>query len=268
MEKPVIILSCDVDERDRMRMRQEYFEAVIEAGGVPVVMPPLMLRSQIDEWLDRIDADALMLTGGCDIDPQTFRETPVRGLGRVSLQRDVYELGLLEACMLRGMPVLGICRGLQVINVALGGSLYQDMLSQMGTEFARHQQKEPTEVATHEVAFIAGSMAENLFQTQFLPTNSHHHQCVHRVADDLTVSGTTVDGVVEALEWPEREILPCSFIRSACVTATPRCAVFQKLDRTRGGCSKHQKIRNCQKRLKKRFVFCTTIPFCAEKCGF
>ena len=91
MEKPVIILSCDVDERDRMRMRQEYFEAVIEAGGVPVVMPPLMLRSQIDEWLDRIDADALMLTGGCDIDPQTFRETPVRGLGRVSLQRDVYD---------------------------------------------------------------------------------------------------------------------------------------------------------------------------------
>ena len=59
MEKPVIILSCDVDERDRMRMRQEYFEAVIEAGGVPVVMPPLMLRSQIDEWLDRIAADAL-----------------------------------------------------------------------------------------------------------------------------------------------------------------------------------------------------------------
>lgn len=142
MEKPVIILSCDVDERDRMRMRQEYFEAVIEAGGVPVVMPPLMLRSQIDEWLDRIDADALVLTGGCDIDPQTFREMPVRGLGRVSLQRDVYELGLLEACMQRGMPVLGICRGLQVINVALGGSLYQDMLSQMGTEFARHQQKE------------------------------------------------------------------------------------------------------------------------------
>lgn len=211
MEKPVIILSCDVDERDRMRMRQEYFEAVIEASGVPVVMPPLMLRSQIDEWLDRIDADALMLTGGCDIDPQTFRETPVRGLGRVSLQRDVYELGLLEACMLRGMPVLGICRGLQVINVALGGSLYQDMLSQMGTEFARHQQKEPTEVATHEVAFIAGSMAENLFQTQFLPTDSHHHQCVHRVADDLTVSGTTVDGVVEALEWPEREIFAVQF---------------------------------------------------------
>lgn len=66
-------------------------------------------------------------------------------------------------------------------------------------------------MATHEVAFIAGSMAENLFKTQFLPTNSHHHQCVHRVADDLTVSGTTVDGVVEALEWPEREIFAVQF---------------------------------------------------------
>lgn len=95
----MIVLSCDVDEQERMRMRQEYADAVIEAGGVPVVMPPLMLRSQIDEWLDRIDADALMLTGGCDIDPQTFRETPVRGLGRVSLQRDVYGSACLKpAC--------------------------------------------------------------------------------------------------------------------------------------------------------------------------
>ena len=211
MEKPVIILSCDVDERDRMRMRQEYFEAVIEAGGVPVVMPPLMLRSQIDEWLDRIDADALMLTGGCDIDPQTFRETPVRGLGRVSLQRDVYELGLLEACMLRGMPVLGICRGLQVINVALGGSLLSRHAVADGDGICQTPEKSLRKWRLHEVAFIAGSMAENLFQTQFLPTNSHHHQCVHRVADDLTVSGTAVDGVVEALEWPEREIFAVQF---------------------------------------------------------
>ena len=231
-------------------------------------MPPLMLRSQIDEWLDRIDADA-DAHRSCDIDPPNLPRDAVRGLGRVSLQRDVYELGLLEACMLRGMPVLGICRGLQVINVALGGSLYQDMLSQMGTEFARHQQKEPTEVATHEVAFIAGSMAENLFQTQFLPTNSHHHQCVHRVADDLTVSGTTVDGVVEALEWPEREIFAVQFHPERMRDGNPNdVRFFQKLDRTRGGCSKQQKIRNCQKRLKKRFVFCTTIPFLCRKMRF
>lgn len=211
MEKPVILLSCDVDAQERVSLRQEYVEAVTEAGGIAVIMPPLVLRSQIDEWLDRVRPDALLLTGGCDPDPQIYRESPRQGLGRVSLQRDVYELELLDAAMVRAIPVLGICRGLQVINVALGGSLYQDMLTQMGAEFAKHDQKEPTEVATHEVAFTAGSMAEQLFGTQFLPTNSHHHQCVHRVADDLTVSGTTVDGVVEALEWPEREIFAVQF---------------------------------------------------------
>ncbi len=211
MEKPVILLSCDVDAQERVNLRQEYVEAVTEAGGIAVIMPPLVLRSQIDEWLDRVRPDALLLTGGCDPDPQIYRESPRQGLGRVSLQRDVYELELLDAAMVRAIPVLGICRGLQVINVALGGSLYQDMLTQMGAEFAKHDQKEPTEVATHEVAFTAGSMAEQLFGTQFLPTNSHHHQCVHRVADDLTVSGTTVDGVVEALEWPEREIFAVQF---------------------------------------------------------
>lgn len=211
MKKPVILLSCDVDAQEHANLRQEYVEAVTDAGGIAVVMPPLVLRSQIDEWLDRILPDALLLTGGCDPDPQIYRETPRPGLGRVSLQRDVYELELLDAAMARAIPVLGICRGLQIINVALGGSLYQDMLTQMGAEFAKHDQTVPTEVATHEVAFTAGSMAEQLFGTQFLPTNSHHHQCVHRVADDLTVSGTTVDGVVEALEWPEREILAVQF---------------------------------------------------------
>lgn len=211
MKRPVIILSCDVDEQDRMRLRQEYVDAVTEAGGVAVVMPPLMLRSQIDAWLDTVSADALLLTGGCDIDPQVYRERPLPALGRVSLQRDVYELELLDAAMQREMPVMGICRGLQLVNVALGGSLYQDMLTQMGGEFAKHQQTQPTEVATHEVAFTHGSMAESLFGTQFLPTNSHHHQCVHRVADQLTVGGTTVDGVVEALEWPEKEIFAVQF---------------------------------------------------------
>lgn len=211
MKRPIIILSCDVDEQDRLRLRQEYVDAVTEAGGVAVVMPPLMLRSQIDAWLDTVGADALLLTGGCDIDPQVYRERPMAGLGRVSLQRDVYELELLDAAMERGLPVMGICRGLQVVNVALGGSLYQDMLTQMGGEFGKHQQTQPTDEPTHEVAFTHGSMAERLFGTQFLSTNSHHHQCVHRVADQLTVSGTTVDGVVEAVEWPEKEIFAVQF---------------------------------------------------------
>lgn len=143
MKKPIVILSCDIDEEQRLRQRQEYFQAVADAGGIPVVMPPFVERSKIEEWLDAVAADALLLTGGADIDPQFFREMPLPQLGRVSLQRDVYEAELFDAALCRKLPIMGICRGLQLINVALGGSLYQDMPSQMGDEFAIHQQTNP-----------------------------------------------------------------------------------------------------------------------------
>ena len=136
MSKPIVALSCDVDDDDRIRLRQEYFEVVAAAGGIPVVMPPFVEQSRIGEWLDAVGAEAVLLTGGCDPDPQIYREYPREGLGRVSLRRDVYELGLLDCAMERNLAVLGICRGLQLVNVAFGGTLYQDMASQMGDEFA------------------------------------------------------------------------------------------------------------------------------------
>lgn len=211
MKKPIIILSCDVDEEERLRMRPEYADAVIASGGTPVAMPPIVERSKIEEWLDNINPDALLLTGGCDPDPQIYREAPRREIGRVSLRRDVYELELLDAALQREMPVLGICRGLQLINVALGGSLYQDMVTQMGDEFGLHKQDEQSESPVHSVAFTADSWAAELFGCQMLETNSHHHQCVHTVAENLVVTGTTVDGVVESLEWRERNLLAVQF---------------------------------------------------------
>lgn len=222
MEKPIIILSCDVADDGRMQMRQEYFTAIADAGGIPVVMPPYVERSKIDEWVDRIGASALVLTGGADLDPQLYRERPVDGLGRVSLTRDVYELELFDCAMRRGLPVLGICRGLQVINVALGGSLYQDMPTQMGEEFVSHSRED----TLHEVAFTSGSELERLVGKQFVLTNTHHHQCIHRVADELTVSGTTVDGVVESVEWPEHSIVGVQFHPERMTDDSPEMARF------------------------------------------
>lgn len=211
-EKPIVILSCDIDEDDRLRMRQEYFRAIDEAGGVPVVMPPFLERSKIDEWIGRVGAKGLLLTGGSDIDPQFYGELPLPGLGRVSLGRDAYEAELFGAAMSRGLAVLGICRGLQLVNVALGGSLYQDMASQMGEEFALHDQSASSETAVHEVALTPGTLTAELFGGErMVRANSHHHQCVRVVADGLTVAATTVDGVVEALEMPERNIVAVQF---------------------------------------------------------
>lgn len=226
MKKPIVILSCDIDEEQRLRQRQEYFQAVADAGGIPVVMPPFVERSKIEEWLDAVAADALLLTGGADIDPQFFREMPHPQLGRVSLQRDVYEAELFDAALCRKLPIMGICRGLQLINVALGGSLYQDMPSQMGDEFAIHQQTNPTEQPVHQVAFTPGSMVERLFGTSIVATNSHHHQCVHIVADCLSVSGTSVDGVVEALEWQEKNVVAVQFHPERMTDSMPCMADF------------------------------------------
>lgn len=228
MAKPIVILSCDVDEEDRIRLRPEYFEAISDAGAIPIVMPPFIERSRIDEWVERVGADALLLTGGADIDPQFYGETPLPQIGRVSLRRDAYEAELLDCALKRGMPVLGICRGMQVINVALGGSLYQDMKLQMGDEFAMHDQTAPTEQATHEVAFIADSDAARLFGTQFLPTNSHHHQCIRTVGAGLIVSGTTVDGVAEAIEMPEHNVLAVQFHPERMTESSPEMASFFK----------------------------------------
>lgn len=226
MKRPIVILSCDIDEEDRLQLRPEYFTAVDDAGGLPIVMPPYLERSKIREWLEAVGADAVLLTGGADIDPQFYREYPAAGLGRVSLRRDASEMGLFDCAMEMGLPVLGICRGLQVINVAFGGSLYQDMPSQMGAEFAVHQQTEPTSRPVHDVAFTPGSVAEALFGCRFAAANSHHHQCVRTVGDGLTVSGTTVDGVVEALEYPEKGILAVQFHPERMTEDSPGMAAF------------------------------------------
>lgn len=223
MSKPIVALSCDVDDDDRIRLRQEYFEVVAAAGGIPVVMPPFVEQSRIGEWLDAVGAEAVLLTGGCDPDPQIYREYPREGLGRVSLRRDVYELGLLDCAMERNLAVLGICRGLQLVNVAFGGTLYQDMASQMGDEFAVH---DAGGEALHQVAFVPGSEVGRLFGGDYADTNSHHHQCVRIVGDGLTVSGTTVDGVVEALECPAKRIVAVQFHPERMADDWPQMARF------------------------------------------
>lgn len=226
MKKPIIVLSCDIDADERLCMRQEYFKAIADGGGIPVVMPPFVERSRIGEWLDAVGADAVVLTGGADIDPQLYGEYPADGLGRVSLQRDVCELALFDCAMARGLSVLGICRGLQVVNVAFGGTLYQDMERQMGAEFGFHQQDAPTETPVHEVAFTGDSTAAKLFGSQFVETNSHHHQCVRIVGDGLAVSGTTVDGVVESLECEALNVLAVQFHPERMAEDRPEMASF------------------------------------------
>jgi putative glutamine amidotransferase len=143
-------------------------------------------------------ADGLLLVGGGDVDPAEFGQGPDRDLGQVDSVRDAWELALYRAFRAAGKPVLGICRGVQLINVAEGGSLHQHLPSVEGT--FQHNQQDMRGTPLHPVELVAGSRLASGFGTTSIRTNSFHHQAIDRVGTGLTVVARAGDGVVEALE--------------------------------------------------------------------
>jgi putative glutamine amidotransferase len=171
-----------------------YPRAIERAGGVPVVIPPLA-HDAIASLLGGLDG--LCLSGGPDIDPSTYGAQPHAALGITEPDLDRFEIALVHAALERGLPVLGICRGLQTLNVALGGTLVQDLPSERPGP-VRHRQTEPGREATHGVALQAGPVADAL-GARDVQVNSFHHQAVDRLGDGLVVQGHAADGVVEAV---------------------------------------------------------------------
>lgn len=204
MKEPVIGITASVFVAEggpgagavRLFAGAEYVAAVARAGGCPVVLPGTGGRERAERHLDAVDG--VVLTGGGDVDPWLYGEEPRPGLGRVWPERDEYELALVRATMARGVPVLGICRGLQVVNVALGGTLLQDLAGVAGA--VQHWQDAANHVEGHTVTLAAGSLLQRVLGQERLRTNSFHHQAVRKAAPGLTVSAWTADGMVEGLE--------------------------------------------------------------------
>lgn len=178
----------------------DYVESVRRAGGEPVV-----LRNTDDpaETLARVDG--LLLTGGLDVDPALYGETP-HETTEVAAERDRFEVPLTQAAIARDMPLFAICRGVQVLNVAAGGSLVQDIPSALASDL-NHSIPIPKDHVAHQVHVRPGTrLAEALGPATDLdtcPVNSRHHQSVARVAPSFVVSAASPDGVVEAIERPE-----------------------------------------------------------------
>jgi putative glutamine amidotransferase len=178
-----------------------YLEAVIEAGGLPLVLPLTTDRSRLAEYLTR--ADGVMLTGGDDIDPRVYwPEVPAELLARCDCAgpvRDTMELTLLDEVFRNPRPLLAICRGHQLVNVALGGTLYVDLASQRPGDLV-HARMEHRFEPVHEVAITADSQASLIWKRGHLGVNSTHHQAIHRIADPLQASLIAPDGVIEGTE--------------------------------------------------------------------
>jgi putative glutamine amidotransferase len=181
-------------------LREEYARAVDQAGGIPIILPPTA-PEDAPAALDRLDA--VLFTGGGDIDPAFYGAARQPRLGRVDRDRDVFELALARASIDSNVPLLGVCRGLQLLNVATGGSLHQDIPSELGGALDHRPKLARYEVA-HAVTIAPGSLLHRVIQHESMDVNSIHHQAIDRLGKGLVVSARSADGLVEAVEMPSR----------------------------------------------------------------
>ncbi len=188
---------------DRYAISANYVNAVLAAGGIPVTLPPQ--DDNAGALLDRLDG--LLLSGGGDIDPAVYGDDDVHPTTYgVSALRDRFEFGLLREALDRDLPVLCICRGIQVLNVELGGTLYQDVADQFGRELLHRQQDVGVQSSepSHAVTATDGGLLADVYGTLKVQTNSFHHQAIKDMAPDLLVEARSEDGLMEAVSLPTR----------------------------------------------------------------
>jgi putative glutamine amidotransferase len=184
---------------------QTYTHAVERAGGTPVLIPILDNIESLDTLLPRLDG--LLLSGGMDLDPHCYHEEPHPLLGEVNPQLDKLELALARWARKYDIPTLGICRGMQVLNVALGGTLYQDLSVEYNSNLRHANWDLPRNTIIHQMRLKPGSQLEKLLGVSEVPVNSLHHQAVKKPGKGVVLNGYAEDGVPEGLEVPEHRFM-------------------------------------------------------------
>lgn len=204
MMKPVIgITPSHNTENDDISLRPTYLRAVFAAGGLPVLLPLEATDGDLDQFVHV--CQGFLFSGGPDPHPFLFGEETHRDCGTVSMARDSMELRLLDRAMAAQKPILGICRGIQIINIGLGGDIFQDIPSQTEAAFPiAHKQPYYYNIPSHHVDASPGTLLCKLAGNHSrLEVNSMHHQAVRSPAPGLIVSGRSPDGLIEALEKPD-----------------------------------------------------------------
>ncbi len=202
--RPIIGLTHSLDLGETsISMPRSYADAILAAGGTPLLLPVTTDATVLAHYASIVDG--FLFTGGDDVDPRCYGEDQIYACGEVHPLRDRYELALCRLALASGKPVLGICRGIQLINVACGGTLYQDLPSQKPGCIC-HGQKQPSCYASHAVQIAPGSRLHALFGDSAL-VNSHHHQAVKALGANLRVTADAHDGVIEAFEGTDGRYL-------------------------------------------------------------
>lgn len=181
-------------------LADDYVNAIERAGGVPVILPITENTHHVGVLLDRIDG--VLFSGGTDIDPQYYGQLPQYGLGALDPDRDRYELNLVKKVLYETeLPVLGICRGIQLLNVATGGTIYQDLQKGRSASFNHTVKDVPRYHGTHKAYIKKQSTLHAIFQKDAIDVNSFHHQAIDQLGDGFEMTMSSSDELAEGIEW-------------------------------------------------------------------
>lgn len=193
--KPIIGITGNYDvEENLFYLAESYTLSVDQAGGAAVILPPE--EALVGDYLKI--CDGMLLSGGGDIDPAYWDEPPSWALGNINPRRDRFEIGLARKCLEHGLPLFGICRGCQVLNVAMGGSLIQDIRSRLS-----HQQKAPRNYAFHDIFIDEDSFLYRILGQKTIKVNSFHHQAIKKVGNQLNTNARAEENLIEGIESRE-----------------------------------------------------------------
>ena len=200
---------------------EEYIRSIEEAGGIAIMLP----ITDHEKVLDQVELiDGLLMSGGIDVDPSFYNEEKMPKQGKSDKDKDRYEIELIHECVKKQIPILGICRGMQIINVALGGSMYQDNVYK-DSSVKNHTQKESRDTLTHLIQIDNESYLYPLFgkETQ---VNSFHHQSVHKLGKGLKAIAFSPDGLIEGIQHEKEAIFGVQF-HPECMTNAEVKKLFQ-----------------------------------------
>ena len=196
MRKKIIGLTADVDAERTSSILYPYVRAIERSGALPILLPYVEGEATVAELAAL--CDGFLFTGGVDVAPHYYGEETKSTCGEIHPQRDELEMKMLDAAMKTGKPILAICRGAQLVNIYLGGTLHQDIPSEIPSEIF-HKQKEPKFSPSHEVKILEGTPLARLVGRGRMQANSFHHQAIKALGAGLAVMARADDGVVEAV---------------------------------------------------------------------